>query len=481
MLLYSFFLLITISALVAFADWRRGIFMMVLIAAIQDPVRKLIPGTPSYLVLATLPVWFLIVVSLFVRIPRLLAIFRKSHRHLSSSMKIFMVALIPGALLSVSYGPGSWRYTLLGLLAYGGILTGWLIGFIYARGERDVTRLMAFYSLVTAIILTGTYIEHMGLAPAWSALGTEVFGSRWIRYTDYGPVPLYSGFYRSPDVMGWHAVVAGMCSLMMGIRERRSKRLFWFLISAWAIGAAMVCGRRKMIMMLPLFGMILSWIYWRAKSTSRAVTIAGTIILVFVAGYIIYNQFAEDQGIEYYYIKYLGDAPLRVKSHGIDSVIETFRQSGFFGEGLGFAVQGSQYVTADKPRVWQEGGLEKILVELGVPGFLAFILIATALFHAILRIVLHQISPGSPDFSIYAGLAAIVLANAGSFIVSHQVYGDFFIMTYFSFLTGMLLSAARAKQNLNFPEKGAIPGFGGGKYQAGATVRRTQFSSRGRR
>lgn len=481
MLLYSFFLLITISVFVALADWRRGIFMMVLIAAFQDPIRKLAPGTPSYFVLATSPIWFVVVISALTRIPRLFANFRRSYHQLSSAMKIFMLALIPAALLSMTYGAGSWKFTLLGLFSYGGMLTGWIIGFVYAKGERDIRRLMAVYCFVTAIMLTGTHIQYMGLAPAWPAIGTAALDMHWVRYTDYGPVDLFAGFYRSPDVMGWHAVMAAMCALTLGIRERKASRLFWFLVAAWAIGAAMLCGRRKMILMLPLFGIIFSWIYWRAKTATKAVAVAGTLVAIFFIGYTLYSALSPDEGIERYYIHYLGDAPVRAKAHGIDSVIETYRQSGFFGNGLGFAVQGQQNLEADKPRIWQEGGLEKILVELGVLGFLAFFLLASALIRAILKIVFYQLSPRSPEFPIFAGVAAMVIANAGSFIVSHQIFGDPFIMTFFSFLTGILLSAAREKQYLSLSGKVAIPGDEGGKYPAGASVPRMQFSPRNRR
>jgi len=260
--------------------------------------------------------------------------------------------------------------------------------------------------------------------------------------------------------MGWHAVMAAMCSLVLGIRERGARRLFWFLVAAWAIGAAMLCGRRKMILMLPLFGIIFSWIYWRAKTATKAVAIAGTIVAIFIAGYTVYNQFSPDEGIEQYYVHYLGDAPARAKFHGIDSVIETYRQSGFFGEGLGFAAQGSQNVEGDKPRTWQEGGLEKILVELGVPGFLSFILLAYTLIRAILKVIFYQLSPQSPDFPLFAGIAAMVIANMGSFSVSHQIFVDGFILAFYSFLTGILLSIGRldARNRPSPTEQKDIPG-----------------------
>jgi hypothetical protein len=450
MVSYFFVLFIIVGVFVTIMDWRRGLFMMVIIAALQDPIRKLMPGTPSYFVLAGTPIWAAIIVIAFTKVPHLWMRFKGSHRQLALSMKILVIAMIPAALLSASYGTNSWRFTLLGFFSYGGLLLGWLIGFVYARDEKDITRLMAFYCLVTSVMLLGTHIQYLGLASAWPAIGTEALGMEWVRYTDFGPVNLYAGFYRSPDVMGWHAVMAAMFSSLLAFREKKSRRIFWFIVAAWAIGAAMLCGRRKMILMLPLFGLIFSWIYWRARSTTKAAFIVGMLALIFVAGYTVYNVTSADEGIEQYYVHYFWNAPARVKSHGIDSVLETYRQFGFFGAGLGFAVQGSQNVEGDKPRVWQEGGLEKVLVELGVPGFLSFIFLAAALVRALLKVVFDQLSPGLPEFPIFAGLAAIVLANACSFVASHQIFGDFFILVFFSFLTGVLFSrgASPAVQGL---------------------------------
>ena len=48
--------LIALLSIHAVGNWRSGLLSIVLISALQDPVRKLTPGTPGWLVLASTPV-----------------------------------------------------------------------------------------------------------------------------------------------------------------------------------------------------------------------------------------------------------------------------------------------------------------------------------------------------------------------------------------------------------------------------------------
>jgi O-antigen ligase len=150
-----------------------------------------------------------------------------------------------------------------------------------------------------------------------------------------------------------------------------------------------------------------------------------------------------DPEIEDYYFGELGDAPQRVKQHGYEALIVTYRQSGFFGEGVGTATQGAHHLKVKRPRTWQEGGLSRILVELGVPGFICFLMLAIALVWRVLSLITKHLEPKSKEFPIMAGLGGVLFANACSFVVSYQIFGDPFIIVFFSLLVGFLLSIGR--------------------------------------
>jgi len=84
-----------------------------------------------------------------------------------------------------------------------------------------------------------------------------------------------------------------------------------------------------------------------------------------------------------------------------------------------------------------EGGLGKIWVELGAPGFVVVAWLAWVLVRYLWRI-LRLISRQSAQLSRTAyGLASFLVANIASFTIATQVYGDIFVL----FLIGTTLAA----------------------------------------
>ena len=55
------------ASLAALRDWRWGWYGMIVVALLQDPLRKLTPGTPATMVLATVPVWVFILIGAWRR------------------------------------------------------------------------------------------------------------------------------------------------------------------------------------------------------------------------------------------------------------------------------------------------------------------------------------------------------------------------------------------------------------------------------
>lgn len=483
MILYSFFLLIAVSVFLTFGNWRRGIFAMILIAALQDPIRKLTPGTPSYLVLSSTPVFFAMVMVAFQRGVRLWLLFKRSHRKLSSAIKLFLISLVPGAILSLSYGFHGILLVLLGLLSYLTLVFGWLLGNAYRRRTPEMRKVLAFYCVVTSVMLTGTAFQYLNLYSGWTAIGTKAMNMEWIRYTGGSIIHMIAGFYRSPDVMGWHAVVAAMLAAVLAVSKKGGKKSLWIILAAWAVGMAMLCGRRKMVLMVPVFAMVYTWLYWQARRRTRMVVIAGILLGVFLLGYVVYDYVGSNPATEDYYFETIGDVPHRLNQGSFAGVIATYHQSGFFGEGLGTAATGAHNLSVQRPHTWQEGGFDYLMVELGVPGLLCFLFLSYVLVRTILALILKRLNTRSEDFPMMAGLTAIFFANIGSFIVSHQIFGDPFILTFFSFLTGLLLSAGRVDLPVRAKERAVMlaavpwrgaPGVRGGRPRPFTTFRDRQ-------
>lgn len=446
MLLNIFLLFTGIATLISIKDWRRGIYLMILIGTIKDPIRKMIPGAPAYLALAAAPIWGGILVGAFVENSGLWQDFRISYKRLSTAILIFIVSLFPAAVKSATYGTGSWEVTLVGFASYSSVIFGILIGYIYPKYSKDLKKVMMFFCIITAVMLIGTPLEYLGIAKGWKALGTSAMKAEWLQYSVYGTiVRMIAGFYRSPDVMGWHAIMLSMLSIILALQSSGHQRYFWVAMAGWGLMGGILCGRRKMIFMLPIFISVLCWLYWSLPKRLKFSTLIAVILISSGTGYLIYKKMGPDPAIEKYYFQDPRIVFGRVEQHGFEALIGTYRQSGIFGEGLGTATQGIQHLKVAKPRTWQEGGLGRVLVELGVPGFLCFLFLSLTFASAIWRIISHSFNPYSSDFVLRAGLIALIAANAVSFVVSHQIFGDPLVVCFISLIMGFILSNTPVK------------------------------------
>jgi hypothetical protein len=290
-------------------------------------------------------------------------------------------------------------------------------------------------------MLIGTPLEYLGIAKAWKALGTSAMKHEWLQYSVYGTiVRMVAGFYRSPDVMGWHAIMLSMLSIILALQSSGHQRYLWIVIAGWGLMGGILCGRRKMIFMLPIFISVLCWLYWSLPKRLKFSTLIAVILISSGTGYLIYKKMGPSPAIEKYYFQNPRLVFGRVEQHGFEALITTYRQSGIFGEGLGTATQGIHHLNVSKPRTWQEGGLGRILVELGVPGFLCFLFLSLTLASTMWRLISHSFDPSSSEFFLRAGLVALIAANAVSFVVSHQIFGDPLVICFISLIIGFILS-----------------------------------------
>jgi hypothetical protein len=442
MLLYTFLILIGAATGLSFKDWRRGIYLMILIGIIKDPIRKMIPDSPAYLALATVPIWGAILISSLIENPNVLKNFSSKYPRLSLAIGIFLISIIPAAVKSATFGSGSWKITLLGLFSYTSVIFGIYLGFIYNQKTSNLLILLKLYCIVTALMMIGTPMEYLGIAEGWAALGTVALGHEWVQTSLYGTiVDMIAGFYRSPDVMGWHSTALSMLSIILATSTTGRQRYIWIALAGWGLIGSILCGRRKMFFMLPVFMSVLTFLYFNVPRRIKLGSVITIIIVSLLSGAFVYRKIGPSVSVEKYYFQDPNVVFGRVEKHGIETVIGTYKQSGFFGEGLGTATQGSQHISATRPRTWQEGGLSRIMVEMGLPGFICFMFLIIILFLTVwVEIIKDPLFYNSPDFSLRAGLTAFICANAISFVVSHQIFGDPLIICFVSILIGSILS-----------------------------------------
>ena len=120
-------------------------------------------------------------------------------------------------------------------------------------------------------------------------------------------------------------------------------------------------------------------------------------------------------------------------------------RNGFFGSGAGTGAQGAQYFGggADVVGFAAEGGLGRVLAELGVPGLAALAWFAFAMGRVLLRIArgVRQLPLrlAAPAY----GLVALLPANLAVFVTAHQVYGDPFVLIVLGWLSGAALAVPK--------------------------------------
>jgi hypothetical protein len=217
----------------------------------------------------------------------------------------------------------------------------------------------------------------------------------------------------------------------------------WYAVAAVALVVLALCGRRKMVYMVPMFFLATAAIYWvaarRGRWMARIVLMALPVMVVSSTG----GGLAEDADQVRYYTQGSAETFDSLETHGIDSVVETYRQAGFFGSGLGFATPGSQHIPGARPRVWQESGPSRVMVELGVPGLSGLVFLVLVLLRAGWRVCRSQLRARSPAAPYAVGFLAFFLSNIGSLVVSGQILADSFIAAMIGLSIGVTLSAER--------------------------------------
>ena len=255
---------------------------------------------------------------------------------------------------------------------------------------------------------------------------------------------MISGFFRSPDVMGWHAATLAMLAVTLALRSTGAQRLFWTGLAGWGGVGLMLCGRRKMITMIPIFVAAFLLFHMLSGRTRRAWPIVLAVAVACGLGFMAYRQVGSDRNVEVFYASTVDEFAERVHEQGLGALLQTIRQAGFFGQGLGMATQGVHHIQADRPRVWQESGPSMLMVEFGIPGFIAFFLVAAALARRGWRAL--RVVAMTPAHTVFFGLAAMVIANTAAGVVSAQIFGDPFIGCFLPFVIGLVLSGTRLRR-----------------------------------
>lgn len=444
--------LIFIAMALCFANWRVGVFICIVVGFIQDPLRKLIPGEPVYFTaMVGAP---LLMTLLGARLRNVRLSFRPLHSWndvLRTPLNVFvlLVLLQSGAAVVKT---GSFAVGAIGALSYLAPIPAILLGYQLSRSERDIVKVIKVYLAVSVVMVLGVYLAYADVD--WRVL-KQVGEGLFIYSRERGRLNLYSGFLRSPEIAAWHSATAACLLVLLALAIRRNVILKWGagVLAPVLLGAILLTGRRKFLVEVFLFVSIyaLMLIWFRKTALKSALISKSALMLVagLVLGSMAYMFFTSDEtttDISPYYERGMSvrnDMTQRVSVTMFESFQYVIAQNGILGSGAGTGSQGVQHFGGQTTGAAAEGGLGKVLAELGVPGLVVLLWLAISFARYIWSIIVYTTRAGDVDptqSKLVVGLAAFLLTNGVVYTIAHQVFGDPFVLIVLGFLLGFVLA-----------------------------------------
>ena len=431
----------------ALADWRLTFLAIVPVGFVQDPLRKVVPGEPVYLLALCVTVMLLALVGAAQRFgaPSLRPIAGRDHATMGVLSLFVGLVLVQAVAAWVRYG--SLAIAGIGLLGYLSPVPAIWLAYHYADGIAEVRRFLMLYVLGAVTVTAGVYLSVMGYESA--VLGEVGEGMR-LYDPEFGALSLHSGFMRAPEVGAWHAGAAA--SLIIVLATAFPSRVFRALTPAailYFVAAGLWTGRRKMLVTLVAFSVIYVFLLYsyRQRSAPRALLLVGATAASLVFATLFVSPSSEELR------PFAGrgqtgfrDAGERFAGVGLAAVSWAYARGGFFGLGAGAGGQGTQHFAADGDVIAggsAEGGLGKIMVELGVPGLVLALLAAGLVARNLARILALAEGTDPALLRLSLGLVAFATAHVPAFVTAAQIYGDPFVLILLGCSLGFVFAVPR--------------------------------------
>lgn len=443
MITITFGAILLVAMTIALVNWRHGWLAAVVCGVLQDPARKLTPGTPAALTMSVVAVYIIILLAAIGPLQRNRQDFSRRFPRIYSALLIFLFFLSLAAVNGLmTFGFANWKVPALSLLIYCIPIPAVLLGYAWLQKEEQLITFFVFYSVLTAVALIGTPLEYLKVQSP--VLGLVGMPESYIRHLPGIQIRVLSGIYRAPDIMGWHAATLTIIGIAMTLRARSLQRAWpWILAAAWGFFNCFISGRRKAIYMVAIFGVALLWRFYRRLSTAQVVSII--LIGIALLGVVYKLEESEESSVYARGAKTTSEEVFERLEGGLTGTLEQF---GINGAGLGAATQGVRHLTGGEVDYgWQEGGLGKLAAELGVAGMIAALFVGVALFRSMMAITRVGDIEGTSQI-VRVALFGIVVANIGNFLVSAQAYSDPVLTLATAFFLGCLLATATLDEKL---------------------------------
>ena len=444
-MLVLFFILFIVGCFFCFTHENGVIPFVVLIGFLQDPARKLIAGEPVYMtILVGVLLGFAVLRNILIRPKSLTAPFVDWSQNISQPITIYLV------LVGIQFAHALIRYGTLIVPALGSVfylapLVAISIGYSQFPRFQAMRFFLILFSVLAVIVAVTVLMSYNGIeSPIFGEVG---FGL--VIYDQGTVLKAHSGLMRSSEIASWH-MGACVCFLIILWIDRNSLSSTAITVGLITLlmSAIVLTGRRKMIAQIFVFSVLylpLLRFYQGRLSASFLSGIAIAIALLWLTSEFFFSG-SNASTFDLYLRRgssVFGDATGRFEQLGLGSIRWAIQRFGLLGGGLGVAAQGAQHFTGALASGAAEGGLGKIVSELGVIALFigAWMIYATGSYvNQCIKLVARHVPPRLP---LIVGVFCFIIANAPTFFVASQVYGDIFVLLVIGLLFGFLFATPR--------------------------------------
>jgi hypothetical protein len=432
-------------------DWRIGVPTALYVGFSQESLRKIIPDQPVYLNLLIVVVIVLTFFSAITQLNRFsLSDTFQRNKNLINLFHIFIVFIIiqaTNAFLRTS----SPIVSILGILVYLLPLLVITLTYYYFRHPQNFEKLALIYVLINIVVACSIYLEWSNIVD-WQIL--KPIGEA-LRITDSrisdGFLISHAGLMRTSEVAAWH-MGSSICATFLLFLAGSYKKMNFMVIPVIMLlfSAGLITGRRKFIVTVVTFLASYAILYLLSSiSVTKKMSIQPLIILMILLliGSVSLNSILDTDIFDAYTTRgtvSASDVQDRFSELGLGSLQWALNRGNWLGFGAGVVSQGSQHVSVEDFRMLAgaaEGGLGKIIIELGVPGLILCGVIVYMLTQYLWKTLISMHQADTRLGTLVNGILAFQIANFAVFTSAVQIYGDPFVMSIQGFCMGFVFAS----------------------------------------
>lgn len=432
-------------------DWRSGLIVTLLIGFAQDPLRKLTPEQPGYMVGLVLIGFALCGAVLLEQAGgrfKLRAMFWTVPQF--DQWVTYYFALIAFQSLNSFARFSDIRLTAIGAAFYLAPAFGLWVGYQVGCDLRFLRRLLTLYLIGSTVMGITVFLSFQGVDhPIFKEVGEGLLITFRYGFSAQGA----SGFWRTSEIASWQLSAAACIAASMGIASQKSStQVGLLLLAAGFAFLTILTGRRKAQVLILAFVAIYLLLFSRRANPASKERVITSVLGVAGIAYPLYAFFlSENLGENFgeYTNRSLTiqeDLVERFDSQGIGATLRAIQVSDGIGMGVGAgASTGGLIENAARNAIRSvgyvsEGGGGRLILELGVPGMVilgvVLLLLGLVLFR---NFRLLRNLPQSTS-ALLMGLMAFTLSNVPAFFSAAQLYGDPFVLILISVSLGSFLA-----------------------------------------